>query len=98
MKRKVLAIFGLVLLVVLIAFSGKMVEDADKSYNYVCQMPITGEYKVWTDGGLEWQLFGDIDKYAKTSQIEFSDVQKNDNGYIAEGENPAAGTTFNDRD
>lgn len=27
-------------------------EDADKSKNYVCQMPMSGKYVVWTDGGL----------------------------------------------
>jgi hypothetical protein len=97
MKKKIMAIIGLVIAVTLLCLSGKLVEDADKSRNYVCQMPITGEYTVWTDGGLQWQLFGDIDSYAKTSQIEFSDLEKNQTGYVAVGENPAAGTTFNDR-
>jgi ribosomal protein S11 len=87
----------LVIAATLLCLSGKLVEDADKSRNYVCQMPITGDYTVWTDGGLQWQLFGDIDSYAKTSQIEFSDLEKNQTGYVAVGENPAAGTTFNDR-
>ena len=97
MKKKIIAIIGLVIAVTLLCLSGKLVEDADKSRNYVCQMPITGEYTVWTDGGLQWQLFGDIDSYAKTSQIEFSDLEKNQTGYVAVGDNPAAGTTFNDR-
>ena len=97
MKKKIMAIIGLVIAVTLLCLSGKLVEDADKSRNYVCQMPITGEYTVWTDGGLQWQLFGDIDSYAKTSQIEFSDLEKNQTGYVAVGDNPAAGTTFNDR-
>ena len=97
MKRKILAIFSAVVVLVVLCLSGKLVEDADKSKNYVCQMPITGEYVVWTNGGLQWQLFGDIDSYAKTSQIEFSDLEKNQTGYVATGENPAAGTTFNDR-
>jgi ribosomal protein S11 len=97
MKKKIMAIIGLVIAATLLCLSGKLVEDADKSRNYVCQMPITGDYTVWTDGGLQWQLFGDIDSYAKTSQIEFSDLEKNQTGYVAVGENPAAGTTFNDR-
>lgn len=97
MKRKILAIFIAVVVLVVLCLSGKLVEDADKSRNYVCQLPITGEYVVWTDGGLQWQLFGDIDDYAKTSQIEFSDLEKNQTGYVATGDNPAAGTTFNDR-
>ena len=97
MKRKIYAIIGVVIAITVLALSGKMFEDADKSKNYVCQMPITGEYVVWTEGGLQMQWFGDIDAYAKTSQIEFSDLEKNQTGYVAVGPNPAAGTTFNDR-
>ena len=97
MKRKIYAIIGAVVAITVLALSGKMFEDADKSKNYVCQMPITGEYSVWTEGGLQMQWFGDIDAYAKTSQIEFSDLEKNQTGYVATGPNPAAGTTFNDR-
>ena len=97
MKRKIYAIIGALVAVTVLALSGKMFEDADKSKNYVCQMPVTGEYSVWTEGGLQMQWFGDIDAYAKTSQIEFSDLEKNQTGYVAVGPNPAAGTTFNDR-
>lgn len=34
--------------------AGSLFEDADKSKNYVCQMPMSGKYVVWTDGGLQW--------------------------------------------
>lgn len=97
MKKKIFAVLVAILVIAIIALSGKLFEDADKSKNYVCQMPITGEYVVWNDGGLQWQGLGDIDSYDKTSQIEFSDLHKNERGYVASGENPAAGTTFNDR-
>ena len=97
MKTKIYAIFGAIIVVVLLCLSGFLVEDAVKSKNYVCQMPVTGEYVVWTEGGLQWQGFGNVYSYDKTSQIEFSDLQKNDGGYVASGDNPAAGTTFNDR-
>ena len=97
MKKKIFGLLGLVIAIAVLCLSGKLFEDADKSRNYVCQKPITGEYSVWTDGGLNMQWFGDIDSYAKTSQIEFSDLEKTDRGYTATGENPAAGTTFNDR-
>ena len=97
MKRKIFAIFGAVIALAVIILSGRLFEDADKSKNYVCQMPITGEYVVWTDGGLQWQGLGNVRSYDKTSQIEFSDLQKNEGGYVASGDNPAAGTTFNDR-
>lgn len=97
MKRKIYAIIGALVAVTVLCLSGKLFEDADKSKNYVCQKPITGEYVVWTEGGLQMQWFGDVDAYAKTSQIEFSDLEKNQTGYVAVGPNPAAGTTFNDR-
>ena len=97
MKRKIYAIIGALVAVTVLCLAGKMFEDADKSKNYVCQLPITGEYSVWTEGGLQMQWFGDIDAYAKTSQIEFSDLRQDNTGYVAVGPNPAAGTTFNDR-
>ena len=97
MKAKIYAIFGAIVVIALLCLSGSLLEDADKSKNYVCQMPVTGEYVVWTDGGLQWQGLGNVHSYDKTSQIEFSDLQKNEGGYVASGDNPAAGTTFNDR-
>jgi hypothetical protein len=96
-KNKIFAFVIAVIAIVIIGLSGSLMEDADKSKNYVCQMPITGEYVVWTDGGLQWQGFGNVQDYSKTSQIEFSDLERNEGGYVAVGENPAAGTTFNDR-
>lgn len=97
MKNQIFAIFGTIIVIALLILSSSLVEDADKSKNYVCQMPVTGEYVVWTDGGLQWQGMGNVHSYAKTSQIEFSDLYKNEGGYVASGDNPAAGTTFNDR-
>ena len=84
-------IFAIIIAIIAIAFvclSGSLMEDADKSKNYVCQMPVTGEYVVWTDGGLQWQGMGNVQDYSKTSQIEFSDLERNEGGYIAVGENP----------
>lgn len=96
-KSKIWGIIIAVLAVAFIAASGSLVEDADKSKNYVCQMPMTGEYVVWTEGGLQWQGGGTVREYAKTSQIEFTQLEKNDEGYVAGGENPAAALTFNDK-
>lgn len=96
-KNKILGIVIGVVAVVLIALSGMLFEDADKSKNYVCQMPMSGTYHVWTDGGLQWQGFGSVREYSKTSQIEFTELEKNDEGYVASGENSAASTTFNDK-
>lgn len=97
MKRNILAIVIAVITAVFVFTLPSAIEDADKSKNYVCQVPITGEYVVWTDGGLQWQGYGNVKEYAKTSQIEFSDLERNEGGYVAVGDNPAAGTTFNDR-
>ena len=96
-RSKLFAIVIAIVAIAVVALSGSLFEDADKSKNYVCQMPITGEYVVWTDGGLQWQGMGNVRDYSKTSQIEFSDLQRNEGGYVAIGDNPAAGTTFNDR-
>lgn len=95
-KSKIWGIIIAVLAVALVFASGSLVEDADKSKNYVCQMPMTGEYVVWTEGGLQWQGDGTVREYAKTSQIEFTQLEKNNEGYVAGGENPAAALTFND--
>lgn len=96
-KNKILGIVIGVMAAVAIALSGMLFEDADKSKNYVCQMPVSGTYAVWTDGGLQWQGFGTVREYSKTSQIEFTELEKNEEGYVASGENPAASTTFNDK-
>lgn len=70
--------------------AGSLFEDADKSKNYVCQMPVTGEYVVWTDGGLKWQGGGNKYEYFKTSQIEFVDLTEVSEGnYVASGTNSA---------
>lgn len=96
-KNKILGIVIGVVAVVGLCLLGSLFEDADKSKNYVCQMPVTGTYSVWTDGGLQWQGFGTVREYSKTSQIEFTELEKNEEGYVAAGENPAASTTFNDK-
>jgi hypothetical protein len=96
-KKSILGIVIGVIASLLFIGSFVIFEDADKSKNYVCQMPITGNYKVWTDGGLQMQLFGSIQSYSKTSQVEFSGVEKNQTGYVGVGRTPAAATTFNDK-
>lgn len=96
-KKVIIGIVAVFAAIMLIACARYMFEDADKSKNYVCQMPITGEYHVWTEGGLQWQYFGNVESYNKTSQVEFSGLEKNQTGYVAVGENPAASLTFNDK-
>lgn len=96
-KKVIVGIVSVAIAILLICVVRSLFEDADKSKNYVCQMPITGEYRVWTEGGLKMQLFGNVESYSKTSQVEFSGLEKNEQGYIAVGENPAAALTFNDK-
>lgn len=97
-KSSIFAILAGVIVVLLVCMAGSLFEDADKSKNYVCQMPMSGKYVVWTDGGLQWQGFGNKHEYFKTSQIEFVDWKEVSEGnYIASGENPAASLTFNDK-
>jgi hypothetical protein len=96
-KGKILGIIIAVVAVLMIAMAGALWEDTDKSKNYVCQMPVTGNYVVWTDGGLQWQGLGTVRSYSKTSQIEFTGLEKNKDGYVAAGSNPAAALTFNDK-
>lgn len=96
-KKSILGVVLGVVAALLFVGSFFIFEDADKSKNYVCQMPITGNYKVWTDGGLQVQMFGNVQSYSKTSQVEFSGVEKNQMGYVGVGRTPAAALTFNDK-
>ena len=75
-KSSIFAIIAGVIVVLLVCAAGSLFEDADKSKNYVCQMPVTGEYVVWTDGGLKWQGGGNKYEYFKTSQIEFVNLEE----------------------
>jgi len=96
-KRVITGIVIAAVAIILIVLCKSMFEDADKSKNYVCQMPITGEYHVWTEGGLQTQWLGNVESYNKTSQVEFSGIEKDASGYVAVGKNPAAALTFNDK-
>ncbi len=96
-KKVLFGIVGIISFFVLMFVIGGLAEDCDKSKNYVCQYPISGRYSVWTEGGAQWQLFGNVYEYNKTNQVEFTGVEKNDEGYIAAGPNPGAAVTFNDR-
>ena len=72
-------------------------EECDRSKNYVCQFPFTGDFAVWTDGGTNAQWWGTIHEYHKTSQVEFTGITQTKDGFIASGDNPGASVTFNDR-
>ena len=96
MKKKIFAVVIAICAIAFIASVGKLWEQTDRSKIYVCQMPVSGEYRVWSEGKLEWQGLGDVDAYNKTSQIVYEGLKKEGDDYVLVGENPAAKTTFND--
>ena len=96
-KKVLMGIVAIVSLFVLSFVLSGIMEDCDKSKNYVCQYPVTGTYAVWTEGGANMQWWGNVYEYSKTTQVEFTGVEKNDDGYVASGPNPGAAVTFNDR-
>ena len=91
MSKKIIfgVLTGFIVLFVLWMFMS-LAEDTDKSKNYVCQFPISGNYDVWVDGGLQWQMFGNVQEYSKTSQIDFTSMSE-------EETNHAASLTFSDK-
>ena len=96
MKKKIFAVVIAICAIAFIASVGKLWEQTDRSKIYVCQMPVSGEYQVWSEGKLEWQGLGDVDAYNKTSQVVYEGLKKEGDDYVLVGENPAAKTTFND--
>jgi ribosomal protein S11 len=96
-KSALTGIFALVIIAIMVFLFQGAFEDCDKSKIYVNQYPFTGNYAVWTEGGLQPQYWGNIYEYSKTTQVEFTGAKKNDDGYVADGENPAAAVTFNDK-
>lgn len=68
---------GLLVLILLI-FSGKMVENVDNSEIVIIQSPFTGAVTVYTTPGPVMQNFGTATHYKKSNQFWFS--KKNDGG------------------
>ncbi len=101
MKRvKLLGVIVGIFAVVLIACFPMLAEDMDKSKIGINQIPVTGTYEYWTDGGFQWQKFGNVSIYDKTSQIWFNEIKKDENGnpYTDSSmENPAMTITYNDK-
>ena len=95
--RHIVGVSIMALVLFFLFTAGAWFEECDKSKIYVNQFPITGTYEVWTDGGMQKQLWGTVHEYSKTTQVEFTGVEKNEEGYIASGANPGASITFNDK-
>lgn len=96
-KGHLIGIYAIAVVAVLLFMLQGAFEDCNKSKIYVNQYPLTGEYAVWAGGGLKPQLWGNLHEYNKTNQVEFTGVEKNDDGFVATGENPGAAVTFNDK-
>lgn len=95
--RHIVGVSIMALVLFFLFTAGAWFEECDKSKIYVNQFPITGTYEVWTEGGMQKQLWGTVHEYSKTTQVEFTGVEKNEDGYVGSGSNPGAAVTFNDR-
>lgn len=101
MRRK--NIFAIVLGIIALVFIGSigfLVEDMDKRQIGINQIPISGQYEYWTNGGFQWQKYGYVSIYDKTSQIWFNQIKKDDNGNVyvtPDMDNPAMAITYNDK-
>jgi hypothetical protein len=77
-SRKILLIASGAILLLLIAFSGKMVENVDNKEICVIQSAFTGNITIYDQPGPVWQNFGTVTKYKKSNQFWFSN--KKDEG------------------
>lgn len=99
-RKNIFAIVLGLIALVLIGSIGYLVEDMDKRQIGINQIPISGQYEYWTDGGFQWQKYGTVSIYDKTSQIWFNELRKDNNGnvYVIPGmNNPAMAITYNDK-
>lgn len=97
MSKFIKGIFAAIVAIVVVWVFCSLAEDTDKSKNYVCQYPITGQYDVWTEGGLQFQMMGNVQEYSKTSQIDFTAYDEERGAINVDESNHAASVTFSDR-
>ncbi len=77
-SRKVLLLGAGVFFIILILFSGKIVENVDNSEIVIIQSVFTGKVAIYTTAGPVLQAFGTATHYKKASQFWFS--KKTDEG------------------
>lgn len=70
--RLIAAVVGGIVLVASIITAPMLFENLDASEFMVVQSPISGDLKVYTDPGLQWQGFGTITKYPRRNELRFS--------------------------
>jgi len=86
-----LALSGVLLLLVMV-FSGSILENVPADEIVCIQAPLSGELTWYTDPGLKWQGFGKVTNYKKSFQYWFS--MNNDQG--KKGVDESIATRFND--
>lgn len=99
-RKNIFAVVLGLITIVLISSIGYLVEDMDKRQIGINQIPISGQYDYWTDGGFQWQKYGSVSIYDKTSQIWFNQIKKDENGNVyvtPDMDNPAMAITYNDK-
>ncbi len=99
-KGNIFAIVIAILAAVMVCSIPATVEDMDKSKIGINQIPISGTYEYWTNGGFQWQKFGNVAIYDKTSQIWFNEISRDKEGNVrisSDMENPAMAITYNDK-
>lgn len=97
--RKIIAVVVAVLAIVIVCLLGRLVEDVKNEKIIVCQMPISGEMKVWSDAGMKWQGMGTTTEYFKTNQVWFNEATQDETSKDVRlgSDNPALPITFNDK-
>jgi hypothetical protein len=93
-SRRVLMIGFGILALILILFSGKMVENVDNSEIVIIQSVITGKITIYTTPGPVFQGFGTATHYKKSNQFWFS--SKKDEGKNIVNEDQSIKIRFND--
>jgi regulator of protease activity HflC (stomatin/prohibitin superfamily) len=72
-KKQIAGIFMGLIVIILVASLGKLIELVNTDKTVVCQH-LNGELSYWTDPGPHMQWWGDVVSYDKTSQLWFSDT------------------------
>jgi len=93
-SRRILMIGFGILALILILFSGKLVENVDNSEIVIIQSAFSGKVSIYTTPGPVMQSFGTATHYKKSNQFWFS--KKKDEGKNAENEDQSIKIRFND--
>lgn len=73
-KKVVAAVAAAVAGIAVVITGPMMVENLDASEIMVVQSPISGDMSVYTDPGWKWQGFGNVTKYPRRNELQFTDA------------------------